>query len=652
MAIKDDFAVTRSNGNVRAVAGTDNYTVLELHRYLQDLADDASSVGDDELDITDLDNPSRRNFDTIINLNAPYNIDDATAQRLFGGSITQDSGDTRYSGLQISGSFPTAGAGQTSPFPEVIQDNAKLTSFWNGSNTFNPDALLGFSHQFLVKTREDGVDIDGGRVRVLSQGYGFNYREASTVLGVGNGVAAVGAIVADAFNLVDSTAVQGAPFNTVTNDVTGLIASIDLLNGNGAQPYYSEWNPQSTDLSGLYNRIKYLTRVGEVTPILGGYGIPGELFRGITHEVAYDGEVGGDATPGEEYQWGLLVNYTGTGGFTKGEVVNFSGGAAGRVLSDDTTNDSVLVSIESGTPADTETITGVTSSATATVSGAPVGLATGGGRAVILANEVGGAADGTVWFQLVAGTAPADNNTLYDETDHTKLIVVNALVEAETLPLNSVLGDFFGSLIGGYGVGVVAGALGASDSITDLNNVTQTPPNNVQVRVLGVEGGVTEQDRVVLGLRVGGVLETNEAGAESDGGNDNLTGTGTLRVDTAIPLDKPQPGNVRVFDVANNSFRRIPYTSYSGQVYTLVGTLPFDVPNGTDTFTPVLDDLGSGGTLGQEDGNVQATVQYQADRDVIGVVRNGGANPIQEFPIVGTINSGGFQVTAVRTPDA
>ncbi len=663
MAIGDDLAVTRSNGNIRAVAGTANYTVLELHRWLQQLASDASSVGDDELDITDLQAPSRRNFDTIINLNGNYNIDDATAQRLFGGSITQASGATRYSGLQIAGSFPTAGGEQTSPFPEVIQDGAKLTSFWNAASTFNPDTLLGFSHQFLVKSREDGVNIDGGRVLVVSRGYGFSYREAATVLGVGNGVAAVGAIVADAFNTETVTAVTASPFTTVTNDHDGqtLVSSIDLLNGNGAQDYLADWNPSSTDLSGLYNRVKYLTRIGETTDLLGGYGIDGELFRGATHGITYDGEVGGDALIGEQYQWGLLVTYDalvdGTPtGFSVGEVVDFDGGnALGRVLSHDTTNNTILVAMETGTPADNDVITTVrgATETTAAVNGTPVGQATGGGRAQILANVVGGASDGEVFVQLLAGTVPADNAVLYDNTDHTKTVTVNVAVTVETLPLNSAIGDFFGSLLGGFGVGVDAGFLGASDSVIDLTGTTQTPPNNVQVRVLGVEGGVSDQDRVLLGIRTAGVLDTNEAGALADGSNLNQSGDGTFRVDAAIPLDKPQPGTVRIFETANNSFRRVPYTSYSGQVYTLTGTLPFTVPDATDTFTPFLDDLGSGGTLGQEDGNVQATVQYQSNRDVIGVVRSTSASdPIQEFPLFGTLGSGGFEVTAVRTPDA
>ena len=41
------------NGDIRWTGGaTPNYTVLELHRYLQDLADQAVGSGDDLVDIT------------------------------------------------------------------------------------------------------------------------------------------------------------------------------------------------------------------------------------------------------------------------------------------------------------------------------------------------------------------------------------------------------------------------------------------------------------------------------------------------------------------------------------------------------------------------------------------------------------------------
>jgi len=51
MAIGDDFTVA-VNGDIRHDSGTSTYTVLDLHRWLQDLADDAAATGDDLCDIT------------------------------------------------------------------------------------------------------------------------------------------------------------------------------------------------------------------------------------------------------------------------------------------------------------------------------------------------------------------------------------------------------------------------------------------------------------------------------------------------------------------------------------------------------------------------------------------------------------------------
>ena len=78
-----------------STAGVNYVTVLELHRWLQDLADDASSTGDDYMDIT-RDTPSDKSFDTIINLVNSFNIDDTTAEYIYGGSIIQAGGDVIY----------------------------------------------------------------------------------------------------------------------------------------------------------------------------------------------------------------------------------------------------------------------------------------------------------------------------------------------------------------------------------------------------------------------------------------------------------------------------------------------------------------------------------------------------------------------------
>ena len=87
-----DWSITRSNGNIRYIgddhggASPSYATVIELHRALQDFADDASSSGDDQLDITDP-TPSDRSTDNIITLLGSYNIDDTAAEHLFDGSI-------------------------------------------------------------------------------------------------------------------------------------------------------------------------------------------------------------------------------------------------------------------------------------------------------------------------------------------------------------------------------------------------------------------------------------------------------------------------------------------------------------------------------------------------------------------------------------
>jgi len=97
MAIGTDFEIQsdkdiRYIGAAHGASGAGYYTVLELHRWLQDLADDASSSGDDYIDITTA-TPSDKAYDTIITLINSFNIDDTAAEHLYGGSIIQDGGD-------------------------------------------------------------------------------------------------------------------------------------------------------------------------------------------------------------------------------------------------------------------------------------------------------------------------------------------------------------------------------------------------------------------------------------------------------------------------------------------------------------------------------------------------------------------------------
>ena len=143
--VASDWSITRSNGNIRYIgddhegASPSYATVLQLHRALQDFADDASFSSNDELDITDP-NPSDKSFDTIINLINGYNIDDASSEHLYDGSIIQADGDVIYDGIQI---LAPAGTGV-----QFIQNGAVITDdWWNMDGGLNVDSANGIDNQ-------------------------------------------------------------------------------------------------------------------------------------------------------------------------------------------------------------------------------------------------------------------------------------------------------------------------------------------------------------------------------------------------------------------------------------------------------------------------------------------------------------------------
>jgi len=342
MAFADDFS-TNAAGDIRHVSGSTNYPVIDLHRYLGDLADNPEATGNDVVDIVTF-TPSDRSTDQIITLNdhsgdggPTYNIDDATAEFLYGGSITQDSGGTqvRYSGLSIIGSFTAE--------PQVIQNNLVLTGYWGTS--YNPDATLGIAVQILVKTMDAGAVIDGGRVRVQTRNFGDQYREASTVLALASQPAAPGNIQADVFNQTAEGTISALSLDYATH-ASGGYNAIDLSNGSGPQPYYSEWDltTPSVNRKEFYEWIKWAQQDGSAEDL---FGMDGELFRGITHEI--------DIT-------------SATGTFDAVEGVTWSGGT-GQMLAIDsvTTGTKMWIQLLTGiAPTDTQVITGV-STATATV---------------------------------------------------------------------------------------------------------------------------------------------------------------------------------------------------------------------------------------------------------------------------------------------
>lgn len=345
MAIADDISIA-ANGNIRytgaahGASGAGYYAVLELHRFLQDRADDAASSGDDLMDIS-RETPSEKQFDTIITLLGAYNIDDTLAEHLYGGSIIQAGGDVIYDGVAV---IAAAGA-----HVEIVQNGALIANdFWNstpfGASTLglNPDSGQGLSHRFMVKVRTGGADIDGRRLLVQSREWGKTFSEFK-INGTSRGVNVAALNYADDLNNQTLVGTIAAYADVLL--LTEGYALLDVNDDATDEPYYGAWDRGSRSINQFYERMKWLTRRGSGSTL---YGLNGELFRGITHEVTVD-------TP--------------TGTFSAFEAVSWSGGAGQMLaINSPTAPTKLWLQLLTGVaPTDNQTITGGTSGATCLV---------------------------------------------------------------------------------------------------------------------------------------------------------------------------------------------------------------------------------------------------------------------------------------------
>ena len=345
MAIADDISVA-ANGDIRytgaahEAAGAGYYTVIEFHRFLQDLADDASASGDDLLDITD-DTPSDRSTDNIITVFSPYNIDQTLSEHLYDGSIIQNDGDDVWDGI--------VNYGNEGINIQIIQNGSLITNdFWNSTpngeatSGLNRSISSGISHRFMVKTVSSGTAIDNRRLIGISREYSKTYSEfVISATSRGNNVLAL----TNATDLNNQTAEGTVSGWAITN--TEGYRDIDVNNDGTVEHYYSEWNRDVQTINGLYEYTKYITRNGTSETL---YGIDAGIFRGITHEIPVD-------TP--------------SGTFSNVESVSWTGGTGQMLAINSTTAPTKMwIQLLTGTPpSDGTTITGGTSGATCDVNG-------------------------------------------------------------------------------------------------------------------------------------------------------------------------------------------------------------------------------------------------------------------------------------------
>jgi hypothetical protein len=342
MTIEADFTIAQ-NGDIRYVgaahgaSGAGYYTVIAFHRWLQDKADDAVALAasSDFLDITDQ-TPSERQTDNIIQLINGYNIDQTASEHLFDGSIIQGGGTDIWDGLVV-----IAARGMDL---QIVQNGAIVTNdFWNtvpfgeSAKGLNFDAASGYSHRFMIKVRTAGSDIDGRRILGQTRVWGKTYSEFRIGVGTARGNNVLALSFADDNNNLTAVGTV-ATWTDITNTSEGYNA-IDV-DANGADEfYYSEWNVNkpTRSINDFYQRMKWLSRQESASTI---YGLNGELFRGITHQISYTSLAGGTFADSTSVSWG-------TGG-TAG---------TGQILADNGTNTMWIQQLTGAAPVTALTLT-------------------------------------------------------------------------------------------------------------------------------------------------------------------------------------------------------------------------------------------------------------------------------------------------------
>jgi len=262
---------------------------------------------------------------------------DAISEHLYDGSIIQEGDNTIWDGVV---NFGVEGIDI-----QIMQNGSLIANdFWNTipdgetKKGLNRDVGAGISHRFMVKTRDAGTDIDGRRLLGMNRTFGKTYGEFP-INGTSRGNNVLALTESDDLNnqTVDSTV---ATWTTITN-IEGYRA-LDIDNDSVNEYYYSEWNRDTYTINEFYERMKYITRTGTAETL---YGLSGDIFRGITHEIDID---------------------TIVGTFNAVEPVSWIGGT-GQMLAIDGSSKMWIQILTGVPPTDGQTITGGTSAATADV---------------------------------------------------------------------------------------------------------------------------------------------------------------------------------------------------------------------------------------------------------------------------------------------
>lgn len=624
-----DWTIDRATKNIRytggdhdGTGGVPSYaTVIQFHRWLQLFADDAEFTGDDELDITDK-TPTTRSTDNIITLVNSFNITNTESEHLFDGSIIQAGGDTIWDGIVNFGNvginiqliqdagvlsddwwnYGVGGTDDTSANAAFMTDTtasfttnafvgyviknttdgsqALITANdattvtgtlyggteddWDSSDAYlisqglNNDSTQGISHRFLIPTRLDGVDIDRRRIlgtsRVYEQTYSeFNINQTAR----GNNVLAL-KNTNDLNNTTAFATIDALADITNTEGLRLLDIDVDTTN----EEYYSEWTRGANTINIFYEHTKKDSADASAVTL---NGLNGELFRGITHQIVHDNELGTAPTTNDELAYGtnLIYDTETLGPFTVGEAIHEDTATPvwkGRVLAldDDGATGSIILDLESGTITTADTFTGQTSGAKANTNGTPAAQTSAGVFRIFAYDDDG--VTGNTYGQLMKGTAPVNNEKMFfggATADVGRSIDVNVTVTERTVstPFSGIATG--SALIGAHGFGMVAADASSADLFFDLSNATINPPNNVTFTLTGLFIG---EDRILVTNDSGTDIDTTQMATDT-----TLSGAAETSVSInpapGIPSDTPDPSGTIRIERDDGLYSRHPYSA-------------------------------------------------------------------------------------------
>ena len=594
--VATDWTITRqtgvTGGDIRYIGDAHNgaspsyATVIELHRWLQNLADDAVAVAasSDELDITNT-LPSQRSTDNIITLINNYNIDATAAEHLYDGSIIQNGIDDIYDGI--------VNFGNPDVQIRIIQNGAVIStanSFWNqGGAGLNADATSGISHRFMIKTVSGGNPIDGRKLIGTCRRFNYTYSEF-TINSTSRGNNVLALTDSTDLNNQKTTGTVSAWSTDYTN--TEGYATIDVDNDGlttTEDHYYSNWDISGTHVKNdFYEYMKYLSRDGSAATL---YGLSGELFRGITHEVSYS-------------------SLTGT--FDDGNLVSWSGASTGtgQVLADNGSNKMWIQILTGNAPAATASLSQSSpDAASATASSS---------TEKTISKPFSGASTGSALIGAYGlGIVAADLSSSDQLTD---------LEGNLQVPPNNVTNTITG-LVSGEDMVLVAPWDGAT---TDTNGDKAITKNQMTIA-----GTALIADNVTT-ITVNDINPATQFPPTTVTG---ITGAGS-------------GGYIRVTD--NNGFeRRLHYSTYDATANTFTidttdGNEDFASVNaniGNNVYLAYIDGLASSTEASF------TSVHSAGTLNLVIFVRDGGGTPIKQYTAPWTQTTSSTSASAIRTSD-